>query len=132
MINNKRLSSEPIGWPLLATPINGELNYPTLEESIKQSIKIILLTQKGCQLMHPNFGAGLTRFLHQPNQLVTRRRIQDAIKDAIQEWEPRIILDGVDVWEIPDELDAVRIEIVYRIKRTGLKAMMKLTMSLGG
>lgn len=127
----KRIPKEPIGWPLLVTPVNGELSYPELEESIKQSIRIILLTQKGGLLMHANFGAGLSSYLHQPNQLVTRRRIQDAIIDSINKWELRIVINSVDVWEIPEQDDAVRVVIDYVIKRTGVKENVKLTMNLG-
>ena len=131
MSNQVRLPKEPIGWPLLVVPVNGELHYPSLEDSIKHAIRIILLTPKGGLLMHANFGAGLSTYLHQPNQLITRRRIQDAIIDSINKWEPRIILDSVDVWEIPEEVDAVRVVIEYRIKRTGVKENVKLTMNLG-
>ena len=128
---NPRLPSPPIGWPLLPLPKAGGLNFPTLEESVRQSIRVILLTRPGEQLMRPAFGAGLQRFLHEPSTLVTRRRIQDAIAESLALWEPRIIVDRVEVWQSEERPDAVRVEIVYRLKRTGSAVSMMLTMKLG-
>ena len=128
---NTRIPSPPIGWPLLPLLQQGTLNYPTLEASVNQSIRVILLTQPGEQLMRPIFGAGLQRFLHEPGTLVTRRRIQDAIAESLALWEPRIIVDRIEVWESEDRPDAVRIEIVYRLKRTGRALSMTLTMNMG-
>ena len=128
---NPRIPSPPIGWPLLPAPQEGELHYPGLEASVSQSIRIILLTQPGEQLMRPAFGAGLQRFLHEPGTLVTRRRIKDAIAESLALWEPRILVDRIDVWESEERPDAVRIEIVYRLKRTGQTLSMTLTMNMG-
>ncbi len=126
------IPSEPIGWPLLQTPEKGSLKYPTLEESVRQAIRIILLTRPGEQLMRPEFGVGLDNFLHEPNTLVTRKRIHDRIKKGLGLWEHRILLDRIDVWENKDEPDTVRIEIAYRLKRTGKSTTMVLNMKLGG
>lgn len=128
---NKRVPRPPIGWPLLPVPVDGTLRYPTLEESIKEHIKIVLLTRPGERLMRPHFGAGLARFLREPNTLSTRQDIQDAVLTALNRWEDRITLDRVEVWE-DDDLDAVRIEIAYRIKRTGVHATTTVRMDLGG
>ena len=53
---------------------------PALEQSVRQSIQVILSTRPGEQLMRPDFGAGLERFLHEPNTLTTRRRIRDVVR----------------------------------------------------
>jgi len=127
---NRRIPSPPIGWPLLAVPRNGTLSYPDLNESIKQYIKVLLLTRKGELLMRPKFGAGLTEFLHQPNVLETRHRMQQNILEALDIWEQRIDVQRVEVWET-DQPDKVRIEINYRIRRTGETSRTNVTMTLG-
>ena len=107
-----------------------QLRKPPIEDSIHQSIRIILLTRPGEQLMRPNFGAGLANFLHAPNTLVTRRRIRDAVQTALLRWEPRIDLQRVEVWEVENQSEALRVEIVYRVKRTGTVKSMSLTLTL--
>ena len=123
----------PIGWPLLPLPdAHGRLSYPTLERSVQETIEVILRTRPGEQLMRGEFGAGLESLLHEPNTLTTRRRIQDLVRDGISRWEDRVILDRVDVWEVPDEPAAVRVEIADRLKRTGAQQFLGLVMELEG
>jgi len=130
---NHNASQTPVNWPLLARPDgDGRLSYPSMEESVRQSIRIILQTRPGERLMRPGFGAGLELFLHEPNTLTTRRRIRDLIADSLTRWERRIILDRVDVWEVEDRPDSIRIEIVYRLRMTNTAQQMGLTMELEG
>ena len=122
-----------VGWPLLGVPDGaGRLGYPTLDESVRQSIRIILQTRPGEQLMRPDFGAGLQDFLHEPNTLTTRQRIRDAIADALARWEPRIVVDRIDVWEVDDRPSELRVEVAYRLQRTGAPQQLGLTMQLDG
>ena len=110
----------PIGWPLLSLPDdNGQLDYPDLAESVRQTIRAILLTRPGEQLMRPDFGAGLELLLHEPDSVATRRRIRELVQSSLARWEQRILLDRVEVWEVADEPTHVRIEIAYRLARTG-------------
>jgi hypothetical protein len=123
----------PVNWPLLGLPDSeGRLTYPSLEESVRQSIKIILQTQPGERLMRPGYGGGLERYLHEPNTLTTRRRISDLITQSLERWEPRVLLDRVDVWEVEERPDTVRIEIVYRLRRTNQSQQMGITLELEG
>lgn len=125
------MPSPPLGFPLLPLPdVNGQLHYPTLETSVRQLIQVILRTRSGEQLMRPEFGAGLENFLQEPNTLVTRRRIHDLISGALNQWETRILLDRVEVEEVPDQPSHLRIEVWYRLRRTGAAQQLGLTMQL--
>jgi phage baseplate assembly protein W len=127
------LPRPPLGWPLLSQPdADGRLSFPSLDDSIRQAIRVILQTRPGEQLMRPDFGAGLSAFLHEPNTLTTRRRIRDAVSEALGRWEDRIMLDRVDVAEVPDEPSHVRVVIGYRLKRTGVSHQLGLTVAVGG
>jgi phage baseplate assembly protein W len=125
------IASALIGWPLLALPEDdGTLRYPDLERSVRDAIRVILSTTPGEQLMRPDFGAGVERLLHEPNTLGTRARLRELILDALARWERRIVVDRVDVWEVADDATALRVEIGYRIVRTGANAALALTMQL--
>lgn len=121
MILDSKPPAPPIGWPLLPVPDeNGELEYPAaLAESVRQQLQVILSTRPGEQLMRPGFGAGLTEFLGEPDTITTRRRIYDRVADALGRWEPRIDVDRVDVNDLPGRPGWLRIEIGYRLRRTG-------------
>ena len=123
----------PIGWPLLPRPDGfGGLAFPTLEDSVRQMIKVILRTRPGEMLMHPEFGAGLDLLLHAPNTLETRRQIRERIAVSLARWEPRALIDRIEVTEVDGAPADVRVEIVYRLQRTGSAQQLGLTMSLGG
>jgi uncharacterized protein len=129
---NASIPPVPIGWPLLPLPDeNGQLNFPTLEQSVRQMIQVLLQTRPGEQLMRPNFGAGLQNYLNEPNNLTTRRRIHDAIAAALDQWEPRILVDRLDILQVPNFPSRLRIEIAYRLRRTSVAQRLGLTMDVG-
>jgi hypothetical protein len=128
----RNLPPPRIGWPLLPVPgADGRLSYPSLDESVRQSLEILMRTRPGEQLLRPTFGAGLENLLHEPNTLTTRRRIRDLVTESLNLWEPRILLDRVEVWEVPDAPAEVRVEIAYRLRRTGAARQTALTLELG-
>jgi len=122
----------PISWPLLPLPdAAGQLAWPLLERSVADQIRVILMTRPGEQLMRSGFGAGLENFLHEPNTLNTRRRLHDLIVSSLNRWEQRILVDDVAVDEVPNEPARVRVEISYRLRRTGATRRTGLTLDLG-
>jgi uncharacterized protein len=122
----------PIGWPLLPLPDeDGRLAYPpTLADSVRQQLQVILSTRPGEQLMRPGFGAGLTDFLGEPDNVTTRRRVYDRVIDAIGRWEPRVAVDRVDVDAVAGRPGWLRIEVGYRLLRTGEPATLGVSLEL--
>ncbi|MBV2263217.1 MAG: GPW/gp25 family protein [Thauera sp.] len=128
---NQPLPRPLIGWPLFAVPdADGRLDWPGLEASVRQAIRVILSTRPGEQLMRPEFGAGLDRLLHAPNNLSTRRQLRDWTMSALSRWERRILLDRVDVLEVPGDPSALRVEIAYRLARSGAADAVAVTVRL--
>jgi phage baseplate assembly protein W len=128
MLRTKKIA-RLINWPLLPLPdANGFMAFPSLEESIRQSIQIILRTRPGERIMRPHFGGGLENLLHEQNTLETRREIADMITESLERWEKRIILDRVDVWEMEDQPSTLRIEVAYRLRRTNQPQQIGITM----
>ena len=120
-----------IGWPLLPLPDeHGALQWPDLARSVRDAIRVILSTRPSEQLMRPEFGGGLDRLLHEPNTVATRRQMRDLVQESLERWEPRILLDGVEVWEVDGEPAQVRVEIAYRLARTGAAGAMNVTVQL--
>ena len=121
------------GWPLLPVPdADGALGWPDPAASVRDTIRAILSTRPGEQLMRPDFGGGLDRLLHAPNTVSTRRQMRDLVQDALARWERRIILDAVEVWENPERPSELRVEILYRLARTGSAGSMNVTVQLEG
>lgn len=126
-------SRPPIGWPLLPVPDEaGQLHFPSsLEASVRQRIRIILSVRPGELMFHPEFGAGLDALLHQPNTLQLRREIVDRISENLARWEPRIVVDRVDVEEVEHAPTQLRVNIAYHLRRTGRPQRIGLTLDTG-
>jgi hypothetical protein len=122
-----------IGWPLLPLPDEqGELHWPGLEDSVRQSIRVILATRPGEQLMHPEFGGGLAQFIAEQNTLATRASMRDRVAESLGRWERRIAVERVEVWEVEERPSEVRVEVYYRVLRTGAPGTLAVTVGLGG
>jgi phage baseplate assembly protein W len=121
-----------VGWPLLPVPdADGMIGWPDATTSVKQMIEVILRTAPGEQLMHPRFGAGTEALLHMPNTLTTRARVHEAITAALEDYEPRIILDKVTVDEGADSRELV-VTIAYRLTLTAQPAVVTALIPVGG
>ena len=107
------------GWRFPLLPKDGDLVYEEGPEKIRQSIAIILDTEKGERVMRPTFGCGLRRYLMQPNTTATRALIQYDVEQALATWEPRIALTGVRVDPGEQDPSLVLIQVAYTHLRDG-------------
>lgn len=127
------LPAEPLGWPLLPVPdADGRLTWPSLDVSVRQTIRAILMTRPGELLLARDRGVGLADYLHEPNAAMTRRRLRDAIVAEVAAMEARIRLDAVDVLPSGEREEEITVTIRYFIKRTGMAGSVTASMRLGG
>jgi uncharacterized protein len=122
---------DPISWPFLPVPQNGQLGYTTLEQCVRDSIRIILTTRPGEQLMQPYFGGGLQNFLDEGNTVAIRRQIQTAITNSLQTYETRIAVDNVEVETVDGAPSHIHVQIFYRLLRTNASQQIGVTMQGG-
>jgi phage baseplate assembly protein W len=107
---------------------DGSLEWSSGEENVRESIRILLLTEPGERIMREEFGCGLRRFLFEPNTATTRQLIRERIIQALGRWEPRVIAEAVEVDADPDDACVVHITILFRLIAT--QALERLGMSL--
>jgi len=131
MADPSTLFPEPLGWPLLPVPdADGTLSYPSLAQSVRESIQVILSTRPGEQLQRPGYGGGLETLLTEPNTVATRTRIHDLVAESLALWEPRIDIEQIAVDAVAGDAGSVRVEIAYRLKRTQQVARVGLTLAM--
>lgn len=85
------------------------------EDNIRESIRIILSTEPGERLMLPSFGAGLRRFLFEPNTVTTHRRIEESVRQSLDRWERRIKVDEVAVQADPEDAQSALVTLRYTL-----------------
>jgi hypothetical protein len=109
---------------------DGGIVWSEGEQNVQESIRVILQTEQQERLRLPDFGCGLGRFLFEPNTVMTRRLIRDAIMEALQAWEARINLEDVSVDEDPQDPQAAIATIRYRLVATGELQRVSVTVAL--
>ena len=96
-------------------PITGFLAKVTNEESVKQSIRNIIFTNRGERFYNSGFGSTIKSSLFNPLDAITIIAIKESITESINNFEPRANL--LEVLVIPNENDnLVNINIVFTIK----------------
>jgi hypothetical protein len=109
---------------------DGRFVWSEGEGNIRESITVVLKTEPGERVGVPDFGAGLGRFLFEPNNAATHARVQDAITRALARWERRIDVEAVDVVRDGSAQDAALATITYRLVATAVRERLNLTIPL--
>jgi uncharacterized protein len=103
-----------IGFPL-RTNVQGSLQISVNDRSVEDAIQIILRTNPGERVYRPEFGSRLGDLAFAPMNTQTLLLIQLCVREALEQWEPRIMLE--DIRTDPDPVRGlVDIKIIYRLK----------------
>ncbi len=96
----------------------GGVTTASHEDRIRESILIILGTEKGERVMRPDFGCGIHSLVYTVVNSTTVTLVRSAVRDALLHWEPRI--DLLEVRVSTDRLSdgVLHISIDYRVRRT--------------
>ena len=105
------------GWhfPVRINPAGG-FAFSSGEQSVQEAIWILLGTARGERQMVPRFGCGIHDLVFATNNPATQGNVQQLVKNALTEWEPRIDVLDVNVSSAPGEENTMLIRIDYRIR----------------
>ncbi|GET35726.1 GPW/gp25 family protein [Microseira wollei] len=105
-----------LGFPIQVN-VQGGIQLSASTPNIEESIIIILRTDLGERVYRPNFGSRLSELVFEPMNVQTLMLIRLYVEEALEMWEPRIILK--EVRADPDPVRGkVDIEIVYQPKNS--------------
>lgn len=98
--------------------------------NVRESIRLILMTDPGERLMRPAFGVGLRRFLFEPNVPATHRLLEESVRTGLRRWEPRIRVTRVEV-AAHDAAEA-SVTVSYELVATGEAEQFRLAVPVAG
>ena len=111
---------------------DGRFEWSEGPANIRDSIRVILMTELQERLMLPDFGCGLRSFLFEPNIVTTHRLIEDRARRALATWEPRISVEDLTVEPDPEDQDGAILSLTYQLVATGAEDRLSLSLVLGG
>lgn len=107
------------GWSYpVRTDHQGNIKLEAADKNIERSIRIVLDTAKGERIMRPNFGCGIHDQVFSSLSPATLNRIEESVRRALVEWEPRIEVERVDANPDPSDPGTVLIDIGYWVEST--------------
>ena len=106
------------GWQFpVAVDDDGALAVAEYEESVRQSIWVVLGTAKGERVMRPDFGCGIYDMVFGVNSSTAASEAAEEVRDALVEFEPRIDVLGVEVSPGGDG-EVLYVSIDYQVRAT--------------
>jgi Bacteriophage baseplate protein W len=105
-----------LGFPLQLDG-SGAIATAQYEESVRQSIWIILGTSKGERVMRPDFGCGIYDLVFGLNSASTSGKVAHAVRESLLVQEPRIDVRDVRI-EPQDNGQTLLIRIEYAVRAT--------------
>ena len=126
VIYQKGLSTHTRGWSDLdldftAHPVTKDIVRKTNVEAVKRSVRNLIQTNKYDKKFHPEIDGGVTRHLFGLATAATKHDIAEAIATCLRNYEPRVVVDRVNVFGNSDEIAHVQsdIRVTGNIDRNG-------------
>ena len=116
VIYQKGLSTHTRGWADLDLdftkhPVTKDITRKLNVEAVKRSVKNLIRTNKYDKKFHPEVDGGVTRHLFGLATAATKHDIAEAIATCLRNYEPRVVVDRVNVFGNADEIAHVQSDI---------------------
>ena len=90
-------------YPIVKSP-RGFFHTQSGTSQIRSDLLILLLTNPGERVMMPEFGTPLKDLVFEQNDEVAAAKARELIAHSISTWEPRIVVQNIDVTTQLDQI----------------------------
>jgi phage baseplate assembly protein W len=104
-------------WPMQVDH-TGSIRLTDGASDIDAAMAVVLATAPGERVMRPDFGCRIWDLLFEPVTANLLGLMAQAVRDALTQWEPRVIVETVDTVPDPHDSAVVSIRVGYRVKAT--------------
>lgn len=98
----------------IANPITGKLQRKTNRDAVRQSVKSLILTDFYERPFKSEIGCNLRYYLFELFTPATKQQMENAVKEVIENYEPRADVIGVLVEDRPD-MNALTVSVAFMI-----------------
>ena len=111
---------------------DGRVAWSEGEANVRESIRIILMTEQRERVRLPDFGGGVGLYLFEPNTVATHQLIRDWVQKALARWEPRVSVSSIEVEEDPEDRRGAVVTITYKLVATQTLQALRMSVTLAG
>jgi len=100
---------------LTINPISNDLAVKRDEEAVKESLKNLLLTDRGERLFQPSLGSDIRATLFENNTPMVVKLLEEKVRAVINNFEPRVNIIEIIIKSEYDE-NKIQITIYFNIR----------------
>jgi len=104
-------------WPLQVDH-TGSIRMTDGAADLDRSMAVVLATAPGERLMRPQFGCRIWDLMFEPVTPNLLGLMAEAVRDALAQWEPRVVVEHVDPQPAHDDPTLITISVTYLVKAT--------------
>lgn len=116
----------------LQVTARGQIDMVEGDESVRQSLLLLLSTSPGERVMRPEYGCNLRRLAFAPNDETTAGLAIHYVRRAVERWEPRVAIVSLDAGRDPISSERIVIALEYRVRATRRIDTIAYALSLTG
>jgi uncharacterized protein len=90
-------------YPFRIDPATGSVVWASGQSKIQQNIRLILGTRLGERPMRRDFGTQIPSLVHDPNDGVLAQLAEVQARQALMQWEPRVLVTTTTVQQVESE-----------------------------
>jgi phage baseplate assembly protein W len=107
------------GWAFpLRVDATGAIALVSKQRELEESMRLILGTAYGERPMRPDFGCGVHNYVFAGADAATANSIAGEVRKSLLRWEPRVIVEDIEVTRDDDDASLLYIDVRYRPKAT--------------
>ena len=98
---------------------NGRIELIRDADAIRQALMLLLSTRPGERIMRPDYGCDLASLVFSPNDFTSAGIAMHLVGRAVERFEPRVVILGIDAGPAPHAPDRLQITLDYRPRLGG-------------
>lgn len=121
------MSSIGVALPLLKDSSDGFQMIKTLRQTVKQNLKMLLLTNPGERVMDPEFGVGVQMFLFSNFSENIQSQLYDKIVEQAKTYMPSVKISNITFIETDAGTNTFSFQVFYILRDAGLNDLLEFT-----
>lgn len=114
-MEQKNFLGTGIRFPMQVNPTTGRVVMSEGEQSVKESLYLILMTQKGERFTRPEFGSRILSYTFMDTSATMRNLMARDIRETILKQEPRVVSADVEVYSRLEK-ECLMVDISYQLR----------------
>tara|TARA_A100001391_G_scaffold201718_2_gene189426 strand:+ start:361 stop:729 length:369 start_codon:yes stop_codon:yes gene_type:complete len=121
------MSSLGVALPLTLDSGDGFTMLKDFKDTIRQNLKMLILTNPGERIMEPNFGVGMRRYLFENYGEDVTSRIETKIKEQVILYMPSISIRSVQFDTSNIDSNNLGVTIKYEVPQIAVRDLLQFT-----